>query len=45
LSIEPFESGSLAPATLSALEEEGERLIRFVEPDAKKHEVRFTRSE
>ncbi|MFO7170609.1 MAG: winged helix DNA-binding domain-containing protein [Chloroflexota bacterium] len=39
LVIEPF--GALEPQDRSALAEEGERLVRFIEPGAKAHEVRF----
>jgi len=39
LTISPF--APLAPATRAALAEEGERLVRFVEADAKTFEVRF----
>lgn len=38
LSLEPFEP--LSPSVCAMLEEEGERLIRFVEPDAKEYEVK-----
>jgi hypothetical protein len=40
LTITPFEP--LAQAPRDALVEEGERLVRFVEPDAKVFDVRFT---
>jgi len=39
LLIEPLEP--LTPANRAALAEEGERLVRFVEPEAKSHAVRF----
>lgn len=40
LSLEALEP--LDPATISQLEDEGEKLIRFVEPEAEKYEVRIT---
>jgi hypothetical protein len=39
LNIEPF--APLPPSSRAALADEGERLVRFMEPDAKSYEVRF----
>ncbi|MEO8395125.1 MAG: winged helix DNA-binding domain-containing protein [Chloroflexota bacterium] len=39
LTIVPF--GTLTPQNRAALSEEGERLVRFTEPDAKSYEVKF----
>lgn len=43
LTLSPF--APLDKATQNALTEEGERLVRFVEPDAKQVEVRFVESD
>jgi hypothetical protein len=42
LAIEPF--GPLARPVKAALEEEGDRLLRFVEPDAPARDVRFAKA-
>ncbi len=39
LAVEPFHT--ISPPELAALENEGEHLVRFYEPDASKHEVTF----
>lgn len=41
LTIAPFEDVTIAKKTRDALVEEGEKLVRFVEPDAAKHSVVF----
>jgi hypothetical protein len=39
LRLEPFEK--VSPADRRGLEDEGERLVRFHEPDATRHEVQW----